>query len=108
MIKNFNEFIEESTIVGKGNYFVYIKPVNGYDIEKLLEDTYYPGHVLVKYENEVKVGMIPNSIIISEVIDKEHAEFFVKTISEKVDIEKHTIFTTNDENTLIKLLLSID
>ena len=88
------------------NYFVYIKPVNKNDIEKLLKETNYPGNISVKYINVGKGTMMPNSIIISHIIDKEHAEFFVETISEKMDIEEYIIFTTRDEDTLISLLLN--
>jgi nitrogen regulatory protein PII-like uncharacterized protein len=106
MIKNFDEFISESAVVGKGNYFLYIKPVNKNNIEKLLERN-FPGNVSVKYIR-MKGMMVPNSIIISNIIDKNHAEFFVETISEEMDIEKYTIFTTRDEDTLIRLLIDIE
>lgn len=106
MIKNFDEFISESAVVGTGNYFLYIKPVNKNNIEKLLKIN-FPGNVSVKYIRMERM-MVPNSIIISNIIDKNHAEFLVETISEQMDIEKYTIFTTRDEDTLIRLVIDIE
>jgi hypothetical protein len=106
MIKNFNEFIEESLVVGKGNYFLYIK-ARTKDIEKIM-DLCPTGHILVKYkylhEGDHKVS--PVAVIITHLIDKEHAEALLEKLSDDMNIDQNFIFSTTNEDMIIKAILT--
>jgi hypothetical protein len=104
MIKNFNEFIEESAVVGKGNYFLYIES-HEEDIEKILNEC-PTGHALVKYQYVDAIHESrPAAIIITHLNDKEHAEFILERLSEDVDVRNSYIFSANDTDMLIKTIL---
>jgi hypothetical protein len=104
MIKNFNEFIEESAVV-IGTYFLYIES-HEEDVDKILGEC-PTGHALVKYKyiDDIRECR-PAAIIITHLEDKEHAEFILKSLSEDIDVRKNFIFSTRDMDMLIKLVLT--
>lgn len=64
-------------------------------------------HMLVKYkylhEGDRKVS--PVAVIITHLMDNEHAEALLEKLSDYVNIDKNLIFSTTNEDMIIKAIL---